>query len=393
MKDSNMHGGIASAIKVPFFSVRNISCPEDKEEDRKVYSGHLPATAVLDLPTDQNVRDYLVAAEGKQRKVMTQVHRAILDTLRTRPQNFSILNGGMVIVARRCVVDEKAKLLELYDASLINGSQTQGVLKDYYASTAEPPDPLHVTFELIVTEDTDLIAEVSIARNFQNDVASISIAGRRGQLQELEDAIKREFPDKKLRQKESQFPGDDYLPTEKLLQVLSVLTPPDLLGKDESDVQVFAYNQKQKCIKEWTRTHEAAHDPSAAGHTAAKALYDFHLDIAPEALRLYLKWKSHPGFKGTGIRAISRNDKGKITDVPDGIVFPILSALAVFAVKPEGQRWQIRPPSSFEDAELIGTAKAAYAEIALHKPHLMGKNRACYTQLRQITNLFKRLAS
>ncbi len=64
-----------------FFSIRNISCPEDLENDRKIFSGQAPIISILDLPTDENVRDYLLEAEGKKRRVPTQVNRAILETL------------------------------------------------------------------------------------------------------------------------------------------------------------------------------------------------------------------------------------------------------------------------------------------------------------------------
>src|SRR5579871_6339330 len=176
----------SDVVVFPFHSFRNISCPEDNENGRKVFTGHAPVTSVLELSTDENVRAYLLDAEGKQRRRPTQVNKEIRQTLESHPETFSILNGGVVIVARAHEVDEQKKHLHLTRASIINGSQTQGVLKDFF----EDKDllllpPVHVKYELIVTDDEDLIGEISIARNFQNDVASISIAGRRGQLDEL----------------------------------------------------------------------------------------------------------------------------------------------------------------------------------------------------------------
>ena len=383
--------GSAVTVEIPFYSVRNISCPEDLEQNRKVYTGHVPALAVLNLSTDENVRDYLVDAEGKKRKVMTNVHRAILDTLQNRPETFSILNGGLVLVARSCEVDEKSKVLRLGSPSIINGSQTQGVLRQYFSGDdVDKEISLHVTFELIVTDDDDLIAEISIARNFQNDVASISIAGRRGQLNELEEAMTAANGTLKLRKKESQFSGSEFLNTEKLLQVIAVITPPSLLNKEEDDCQVYAYNRREKCIKDFTRIQTEAKSNNPPPESVA--LYEYFIQIAPQAWDLYLKWKSHPGFKGTGIRAITRDKQNEIVDVPDGITFPILSALAVFATKQDGEPWSISPPALFDDDELIKSAKSAYQQIALSKPHLMGKSRPCYTQLRQIASLYRRLA-
>src|SRR5208337_3103341 len=125
-------GPSRKTIQFPFHSFRNISCPEDLENGRKVFTGQAPVTSVLPLSTDENVRDYLLDAEGKQRRRPTQVNLEIKDTLEKRPNNFSILNGGVVIVARGYDVDEQKKTLRLTDASIINGSQTQGVLRDFF---------------------------------------------------------------------------------------------------------------------------------------------------------------------------------------------------------------------------------------------------------------------
>ena len=121
----------AVVVTFPYHSFRNISCPEDLENDRKVFSGHAPVTSVLRLETDANVRDYLLEAEGKQRKRETQVNKEIRQTLESKAEVFSILNGGVVIVARRHEVDEQKKTLSLANPSIINGSQTQGVLRDF----------------------------------------------------------------------------------------------------------------------------------------------------------------------------------------------------------------------------------------------------------------------
>src|SRR5690348_3251999 len=94
-----------AAIPFPYHSFRNISCPEDVENDRKVFSGHVPVSSVLDISTDDNVRDYLLEAEGKQRKRETQVNREIRQTLESKAQDFSILNGGIVLVARKHEID------------------------------------------------------------------------------------------------------------------------------------------------------------------------------------------------------------------------------------------------------------------------------------------------
>lgn len=381
-------------VRLPFYTVRNISCPEDTDNHRKVYVGYTPVTAIVDLPTDENVRDYLLDAEGRQRKRPTQVHNAIEDTLENTPQDFSILNSGVVIVARDCQIDEKEKALVLRNPSIINGSQTQGVVRDFYKKVRVEENgdqdlTPHVKFEVIVTDDEDLIAEISIARNFQNDVMSISIAGRRGQLDELERSFQAKNPGSKLQKSETKL-SDDYIKTERLLQVITALVPEELWSEKKEFNKVYSYSMKARCLKDFQELHRKAKDKRDSEHLWAVDLYQFYLDICAQAFQLYEKWKIHQGFKGTGLRSIAR-EGAEILDVPDGIIFPILASLSAFAKKTRGG-WVIEAPALFSDEELIRSAKSVYMDMADHNPQTMGKSKSCYAALYQITSIYKKLS-
>jgi len=380
----------------PYETIRRISCPEDTANGRNVYSGHAPADAFLELPNNENVREYLLEAEGRKRKAPTQVHRAMRETLENNPENFSILNGGIVIVTKKAEVDDKNKIIKMYDASIINGAQTQGELRRYFEhkkKAGQEPYPLHVTFEIIVTEDEDLIGEISIARNFQNDVLTISIAGRRGQLDELEEHFQKKHPDKKLRKSETKL-SDDYVMTEKLLQVITALVPAELWMKQnekENPNKVFTYNMKTKCLKEFQDIFVKKDNPNESRQSDYRELYQFYLDTAVQAWDLYNKWKTHPGFKGTRLRSIER-ENGEIVEVPDGIIFPILSSLSAFAKKTE-EGWKIVFPNSLDENELIGSAIDVYKNIANHDSSKMGRSLACYSSLYNITKIYRRLSA
>jgi AIPR protein len=222
-----------------------------KPPDGKSIQGRRPHRRVLSLEDDENVREYLVAARGKLKLVPTLVHQAIRKTLEDIPDHFSILNGGVVIVARGAAIDDKNRVIMLWRPSIIDGSQTQGELQRYFEKFESACDFFEPTikFELIVTDDDDLIAEISIARNFQNDVRAISIAGRRGQLDELEAAVERVIPGAKLRMSETDLVADgEFLDTEKLIQVIFALMPAKLLKALDRDgdpsSKTFTYSQK-----------------------------------------------------------------------------------------------------------------------------------------------------
>ena len=388
--NKNAHSG--QSLELPFHSFRNISSPEDTANNRKVYSGHMPAEAALQLPTHENVREYLVEAEGKQVRRQTQVHRAILATLEEDPDIFCVLNGGITIVASHCETDEKEKVLRLKKPSIINGSQTQGVLKDFFEGKTGTSG-IHVKYELVVTDEEDLIAEISISRNFQNDVKSLSIVGRRGQLDELETSLRKKYPKYRLQKKETEWPTDDnqYVATEKLLQVIAALLPESLWFKPGEVNKVYTYNAKATCLKDFQEIYRRAKDKNDPEQNRYSQIYQFYLDIAAQALDLHEKWRQHPKFAGTALRSIER-EGGAIKEVPDGIIFPIIASLSEFAVKKSGG-WQIVQPSHLDEGELIAAAKRAYMEIASSKPQIMGKSKACYSALQQITAIYKKLAA
>lgn len=370
-----------------YVTCRHISASEDEEQGRKIYTGHAPTSSVLNLEDNENVREYLVDAKGKQKRSPTLVHQAIRKTLQDQPDQFSVLNSGMVIVARGATVDDKAKLIQLERPSIINGSQTQGELRRYFERANGNPEVVpNIKFEIIVTSDVDLIAEISIARNFQNDVRAISIAGRRGQLDDLELAIQKYYPDAKLRKSETDLTVDgEFLDTEKLIQVIFALLPDAMMKMlDQADPanKVFTYSQKTRCLKLFQRLVE----------DGPVDVYQCCLDLAPVAWSLYETWKSHQGFRGTRIRSIERED-GAIVEVPDGVIFPILAAHSAFVrLDKKSNVWKVEKPKVFDDSELIAAAKQAYMDIAGHNPQSMGKSKACYSTLITITGIYAKLA-
>jgi len=390
-------GRARELLELHFDSFRNITSPIDKDLGRKVFAGQMAISEVSALPTDDNVRGYLVEAEGKQRKRKTQVHEAILDTLTNNPADFPILNGGITIVARDYEVDEQSKVIKLLKPSIINGSQTQGVIREFLARSEEtrPETPILIKFELIVSNDETLIAETSIARNYQNDVQQLSILGHRGHLDELEKAMQRKLPDVQLRKGET----ESGLPTEKLIQVITALMPTELWvlrkPKEAEPNKVYTYSMKAKCLKEFDDVYMDAHgnkqDPSVV--EKAQAVYQYYLDIAPDAWSLYNKWKKHKGFEGTGIKnAVEREADGRtIKDVQDGMLFPIIAALSAFVMQ-TGSGWEIRFPVNWDDKDLISAAIRAYQRIAGHNPWNMGKDPGCYAMCFEVTSLYRKLA-
>jgi len=399
--------------------IRNISCPDDERADRKVYSGHLKASEVLKLPVDQNVRGFLLDRSQKPSRRETFVLKAMRETLETRPEDFSVLNGGVVIVASSCDIDESSKRVSLGNASIINGSQTQGVLREYLSKTKDsmgdpfvPSDP-YVTFELIVTDDEDIIAEVSVTRNSQNEVRFLSIIGRKGHLDDLGASMRAANPKWQLQLSETDGsqPGDeDKLDTEKLIQILIAITPDRLTPKYKPDGEARvgfnkkdAYNMKTACLRTFEKVKRCSDGESQEwDQKSCNRLYKFFISIAPHVWREYDKWRHTTAFDSKikkGVKTTRRPaaEAGVVRserEVSDGIIIPVIAALAPFCKEIGGEgsdEWAIVEPPGFKESDLVDSAVSAFRDIADRKPNVMGKEPSCYSYLLRTTQIFERL--
>lgn len=384
-------------IDFPFHNIRNITSPEDSAAGRKVYAGTAPAMSVLDLPNDENVRDYIPAAAGRKRRTLTAVHRAMFDTLEQDASSFAVKNGGIVIVAKNVDIDEGKRKAKLRCPSIINGAQTQGVLQEFYSEKLKKDDQKSVSikFEIIVSDDDDLVGEISIARNSQNNVDPLSIAGKKGILTDLAASMVAVNPEWIIRIKETEG-GDGFIDTPKLLQVTMALIPPSLwmVERDrENPNKVFTYSMRAKCLKDFQKLFNDAHDPHAKNHVASKSVYEFIVEMAPRAWQIYRQWKTHQGFIGTHIQQGVTREGNKVIDVADGIIFPILAALSVFVEKTSGG-WALVPPPLWDEKDgiFLSLKDVLKSESVKGNPWNLGKHRDSWTLLFNQTRNHKLMA-
>ena len=378
-----------------YLTLRTVTSPEDKESGRKRYCGIAKANEFFDLNSDENVRGFLGTDEEGRKRKATLVNKAIRDTINERRDLFPALNSGLVIVARSVTVDDDGGQAKLHHAGIINGAQTNGVVGTYFKDHPEDTNYPSVNFELIVTDDEELIADISIARNFQNRVNDLSIYGRQGLFDELERVMQQDDPLIMLRKSETDF-GDDYVDTEKLIQVLTVILPSDVAVPSaekskktpETLYRVYAYRHRSRCLKDFATVMEE----SGAWPEARNCF----LDLSSDAWTLYTRLKSEQSFSGlqcvTGIK--DRNGQKVVTPdgVPDGIVFPILSALSRFIRHTKGG-WKLDVPKGFPWKALYDQARIQETTTAHHDPQTMGKRADCYVALRGAIDMYFAVSS
>jgi hypothetical protein len=110
----------------------------------------------------------------------------------------------------------------------------------------------------------------------------------------------------------------------------------------------------------------------------------------PDAYKDISRQNLGNGFRSTRLPSIAR-ENGQGAEVPDGILFPILSAFSAFLDR-SGNKWEITIPDVFDENEPIEAAAQAYIEIAGRNPQTMGKSKPCYSTLLRLTSVYARLA-
>lgn len=391
-----------------YHSLRSVVSPEDSAAGRRRYCGVAPATSLFGLPTDENVRRFLGKDEDDKKRKSTQVNKAIRETLIENRDHFAVLNGGIVIVARAADVDDKQKSLSLRQCSIINGAQTVGVLKEFQQNPpseladddfddAKQPVLPSVHFEVIITDDEGLIADITVARNFQNAVQDISIYGTKKLFHALEEEMQKYDASIKLRMSETDF-SEEFLDTAKLVQVMTVLAPSDVPlpstfarnnRKQESPYRTYAYSSRARCLKDFATVMSDEDSPDYP-KDAKKNARKYFLETCWDAWQEYKRLKSEQDF--SSLRKVEGEQQAgrKIVaddGVPDGIVFPVLSALSLFVSLRNG-KWRLAIPSKFPRSALHHIAKKTFMSAASHNPQTMGKKAECYETMHSAMEMF-----
>jgi len=373
------------SVTLNYAIIRNVTSTEEESYGSKAFVAVIPVAEVLKLDTRGNVRDYIPDYNGNKRN---STHKEIEATLRDEGERFIQRHSGITIKATGIkVIDEKRQAI-LREASIIDGAQTRGEIKRFLALAEKEGFPLpaiHLRAEILVDDDDEKLTLAAIARNTSTNVSYLSIAGAKRYYDELDEHFRAHYPDLKLKKSETDS-GDDYIETEKLLQILHCLMPKELVpeGKRWANYRVQAYYQKASVAGNFSRDILAARDPSHKDHEAAKARYKFYLDMAGPAWALREKLGSAAYFEGLrlyeGRGAVERDENGKIVSVADSIIFPILSTLSYFVRLNEKKgRWMI---VNIPDALIkLLASSAAKLSRSYQKLMLMGRDHGAYEQL------------
>ena len=379
------HNGHApSRLHLSYQLLRNTTSPDELSTGVKSFVVNLSAFEILKLGTKENLRSYLAEYNPGKRN---RVHEAIENTIKTEPERFITRNSGFVIAAAEIDIDDNKKTIRLKEPSIINGAQSRGEIErwvdevygDNYDADEEPP--FYVRAEIIVDPDANEVVETAIARNTATPVKSISQAGARGHLDDLERAVKKIRPDIQIRKSETET---DVYDTRKILQYTRLLMPPSVSGRDSAAEKLRAYKNPEQCLTDFSNWYENRDkDP------IAKKKYEFTVQIAPYAITEYEYWEKQQEWNGhhiwdetkKGGRACRRDKSGSIVWVSPGLVFPILGAMSEFVEEKSPGKWVISKPRLFKPREMIMKAVAQFRSSD-SDPMIMGRSAGAYDALR-----------
>jgi hypothetical protein len=375
-----------ASLHLTYQLLRNTTSPDEAVTGVKSFVVNVSAFEILKVNTKENLRSYIAEYNPKKRN---RVHDAIRNTIQTEPQRFITRNSGFVIGASDIDIDDNKKTIQLSDPSILNGAQSQGEIRRWIQETygeelqlsLEEP-PFFVRAEIIVDPDSEEVVETAIARNTATPVKSISQAGARGHLEELEASIKKRRPDINIRKSET---DEDVYDTRKILQYTRLLMPVTVSQNESAAEKLRAYKNPEQCLTDFSSWYEDRRtDP------IIRAKYDFTVQIAPYAIEEYEFWERHEAWNGhhvweetkKGGRACRRDKKtGKIVWVSPGLVFPIVGAMSAFVEERAPGRWAITKPSLFKPTEMIARAVSQFRNID-SDPMQMGRSAGAYDALR-----------
>ena len=379
MNTTNTFARGAEPVYCRYEVLRNISTQQQKDSNIHVYVGVIKSDQLLEIPDDENVRRFL----GKETSLSGKVQRDIHDSLEERAGLFSVLNGGITMVARALKSDNQKDQLMLINPSIINGSQTRGVLKIYHQNPDNPPVP--VTVEIIVTTDDDTIAEISIARNVQTKVRDFSIAGRRGAYKDINKVLDTSKLPYRIVEDESDTDG---LQPSLLLQLLFLFMPQELWREHLPKVS-YEKRSIYSSTARWLNIYfDEIFEKKNKGDESGQELYDYVLQATLLVFPIYFEWQTSPEWKTRRhYTGIVKDDDGEIKKVSNGWIYPVLSAYSVWMKKDEKGKWFIDYPEGFSKKGLINFVRQFYTEDV----NALGKNKAVYSSIESLCKSGSRL--
>ena len=369
--------------------VKNTTSPEEKKNGSMHYTIVCALKEILNLNVFENLRIAYTADESIKR--ITPKHKEIYQSFEDAPDRFIQRHSGFTVICNDIKVSSPQEYgintVTLDNASLINGAQTQDLLKnlleDYEG--VEAYENVNIRVEVLVEKAQDERIEIAIARNTSTNVSNLSIMGKKRYFDPLEIGVTNVLGnDYKLQKSET----DDGIPTQTLLQTLRTMTPKEIRDEYKSlkDSPVKSYSGKAMVLNEYKDMVDAEANGRVKNSRFESSVLNYYRSFAGYAWIEYGKWSSDKDWiplwkKSDNYKKIGKyNQKDDSFDLTWAILCPLLYGLQHFLYEEKSGSWKIKYSDSFD--------KKAYMNYVLDRfknsgfePQTFAKDRAYYQDL------------
>lgn len=347
------------------------------------------------LPDDINPRSH--------EEMSGRVPKAIESSAANSPEDFHLLNRGILILAQSCTYDNNTRMLEIKienpaDGGIADGGTTDrvlarmldaNVLKSQKMTTDEMVRSLNSAFvhvEVISGAYNGRLTALAGARNTSNQVKEFALDNLDHKFDWLKEVIENSQLAGRIRYREN-----DPEPVD-VRTVLAILTMFHPKWDQEQKEPVVAYSGKGGILSYFRD------DEWLPGYLQLKPvvveilrLFDYVHEHFKEQYITFNRAVKDSGARFGGRREVGKGKVLQLTNtevgysISDGWLYPVVSALRMLLdfSDPKGATWKFDPFSYFNDYgyELVGDVVEQSATYG-YNPNTVGKSRPVWAGLR-----------
>ena len=369
--------------------VKNTTSPEEKKNGSMHYTIVCSLKEILNLNVFENLRIAYTSDESIKR--ITPKHKEIYQSFEDAPDRFIQRHSGFTVICNEIKVSSPQEYgintVTLDKASLINGAQTQDLLKnlleDYEG--VEAYENVNIRVEVLVEKAQDERIEIAIARNTSTNVSNLSIMGKKRYFDPLEIGVTNILGnDHRLQKSET----DDGIPTQTLLQTLRTMTPKEIRDEYKSlkDSPVKSYSGKAMVLNEYKDMVDAEANGRVKNSHFESSVLNYYRSFAGYAWIEYGKWSSDKDWiplwkKSDNYKKIGKyNQKDDSFDLTWAILCPLLYGLQHFLYEEKSGSWKIKYSNSFDKKAYMNYVLDRFKDSGF-EPQTFAKDRAYYQDL------------
>jgi hypothetical protein len=379
--------------KLTSILVKNTTSPEEKNNGSMHYTIVCSIDEILKLNVFENLRIAYSSEDTKKR--VTPRHKEISASFEDAPDRFIQRHSGFTVICNEIKVSSPQEyginIVTLENASLINGAQTQDLLRLILEDYAGVPDKqkelekVNIRVEVIVEKNADERVEVAIARNNTTNVTNLSIMGKKHYFDPLQATLQKVI-DKDIKIQKNETDGG--VPTQTLLQVLRTMTPRVIRDEYKSlkDSPVKSYSGKAMVLNEYKDMVDDEVDSKHQNPSFESDVLNYYRSFAGTAWQEFEKWSSDKDWvslwkKSDNYKKIGKySEKDDTFDLTWAILCPLLYGLQHYLYEESPGVWNIKYSDKFDKKKYMDYVLDRF-KMTGFEPQTFAKDRAIYSDL------------